>query len=111
MATFHKILGFQPFNPFKTLSIPNRKSWEAEVLRECSPPAKSQMSPVTCQVPGVRCQVSCVQCLIFIFFWGGGGWGWGCVDKVVELFGGGGVINGAYPYFFKKISSVSENNV
>ena len=40
------------------------------------------MSHVRCQVSGVRCQVSHV--------------------KVVELVGGGSVINGAYPVQFKK---------
>ena len=49
------------------------------------------MSCVMCQVSGVTCQVLRVRChmsffLLLLFF-----------DKVVELVGGGSVINGAYP--------------
>ena len=42
-----------------------------------------QVSGVRCQVSGVSCQVSGVTCIFFY--------------KVVELVGGGSVINGAYP--------------
>ena len=53
----------------------------------------SQCDTVTCHVAHIRCQVSVVRCnesylkkkMIF-----------GGVDKVVELVGGGFVINGAY---------------
>ena len=47
------------------------------------------MSGVKCQVSGVRCQVSGVRWPVSgvtIFFY-----------KLVELVGGGSVINGAYP--------------
>ena len=48
-------------------------------------------SCVTCQVPGVRFQVSGVRCQVsgVTFFLAGVG------DKVVELVGGGSVINRA----------------
>ena len=58
-------------NIFKVLSIPNHKSWKAEILRECSPPTMCHMSRVTCR--------------IFL------------LDKVVELVGGGSVIDADYP--------------
>ena len=48
------------------------------ILREYSPPTISQMSQVACHVSGVTCNTC--------FFY-----------KVVELFGGGSVTNGAYP--------------
>ena len=35
-------------NIFKILSIPNHKSWEADILRECSPPTMCHMSHVKC---------------------------------------------------------------
>ena len=80
-------------NIFKVLSIPNHKSWGAELLRECSPPTMCHMSRVICHVSCVRCQVSGVTCQVsdffnfkFLFFY-----------KVVGLVGGGSVINGAYP--------------
>ena len=56
------------FRIFKTLSIPNRKRWRADILRECSPPTMCQISRVTCQVSGVMCQVSCVRCQVSHFF-------------------------------------------
>ena len=40
------------FRIFKTMLIPNHKSWRAEILRECSPPHY-----VRCQVSGVRCHM------------------------------------------------------
>ena len=49
-------------NLFKDLSIPNHKSWGAEILRECSPPTMCHMSRVICHVSGVTCQVSGVTC-------------------------------------------------
>ena len=58
-------------------------------MRECSNP-----TCVTCHVSGVRCQVSDFSCCdshfldLFVS------------DKVVELVGGGSVINGAYPVKF-----------
>ena len=38
------------FRIFKTLSISNCKGWEAEILRECSPPTMCHMSRVKCHV-------------------------------------------------------------
>ena len=50
------------------------------------------MSGVRCQVSGVRCQVSGVRCqVIFLDFF---------FYKLLELVGGGSVINGAYPVYF-----------
>ena len=46
------------------------------------------MSCVRCQVSGVKCHVSGVKCHFFFLF---------SSDKVLELVGGGSVINGAYP--------------
>ena len=48
------------FRVFKTLSIANRMSWGAELLRACSPPTICHMSRVTCQLSHVRFQLSCV---------------------------------------------------
>ena len=82
-------------NIFVVLSIPNHKSWGAELLRECSLPTMFHMSRVICHLSGVICQVSRVRCHIsgvtsqvslFLFFY-----------KMVELFGGGSVINEADP--------------
>ena len=53
------------------LSIPNRKGWGAEILRECL--------HVTCHV------------LHFFFSF---------LDNELELVGGGSVIDGAYPVLF-----------
>ena len=50
------------FRIFQTLFIPNRKSWAAEILRDCSPPTMCHMSHFTCNVSYVRCQVSHVRC-------------------------------------------------
>ena len=71
------------FRIFKTLSIPSRKSWGPEILRECStqPCATCHVSHVKCQMWGVRCQVFFLQC-------GGATWG------------GGSVIHGAYTVYF-----------
>ena len=59
-------------NIFKALSIPNHKSWGANILRECLTPTICHMSRVKCYVSGVRCQVSGVRChmsgVIYIFF-------------------------------------------
>ena len=43
------------FRIFKTLSIPNSKSWGAKILRECSTPTMWHMSCVTCYVSRVTC--------------------------------------------------------
>ena len=43
---------------FKTLSIPNRKSWEAEIQREWS-------TPTMCHIVCVTYHMSCVTCKIF----------------------------------------------
>ena len=72
------------FRIFKTMSIPNRKSWGAEILRECSPPT---MLHVGCQVSGVRCKVSGVKSQIE-FVW------------VMGLVGRGSVIHGANPSIY-----------
>ena len=82
---------------FNIPSLQNRKSLEANILREGSSLANCWMSHVTCHVSHVRCHVSLVRILLniyiflylFIFllllF----------SDKVVNLFGWGSVINGA----------------
>ena len=46
-------------------------------------PTMSHMSNARCHMSGVTCHVSCVMCQVFF-------------DKVMELVGGGSVINGAY---------------
>ena len=51
------------------------------------------MSRVRCHLSGILCQVFCVRChMSYIYFF----------YKVVELVGGGSVINGAYPVQFMK---------
>ena len=64
----------------------------------------SQVSGATCQVSGVRCQVSVVRCQVsgvtckkimlyfFVCF----------CDDLLELYGGGSVINRALYFFFYK---------
>ena len=57
---------------FKTLFIPNRKSWEAEVLKECSPPTMCHMTYATCHMSWVMCIfifIFCKQILTLNFFW------------------------------------------
>ena len=54
-------------------------------------------SHVTCHVSHVMCNVSCV--IIYIFF----------LHKVLELVGGGSVINGAYPVLFNITLAISYN--
>ena len=49
------------------------------------------MSHVMCHMSSVRWQVSGVKCHSFLV----------CVDKMVELVGGGSLINGAYPVYIK----------
>ena len=73
------------FRIYKTLSIPNHKSWGAEIWGECSFPTMWHMSHVTYHMTHVTCHVLGVKCHIFLY------------DKVVEVVGGGCVINGAYP--------------
>ena len=57
------------------------------------------MSRVTCHVSRVTCHLALVIffifCFLFYFFFSQN-----FLDKVVELVGGGGVINGAYPVYF-----------
>ena len=53
------------------------------------------MSGVTCQVSRVRCQMSGVMYHVFVLFFL-----LLCLDKFVELVGGGSVINEAYPFYF-----------
>ena len=60
------------FRIFKTLPIPNRKSWEAEILRECSPATMCHMSCVTCHLSHVWCCMS----FFFIFFLQSDGASW-----------------------------------
>ena len=62
-------------------------------MRECPPPPPCVTCPgsiVTFRISGVTCQVSHVRCHMHFFY------------KVVELVGGGSVINGAYPVFFDR---------
>ena len=93
------------FRLFKTLSIPNRKSWGATIMREYSHP--HHVSHVMCHLSCVMCHVSCVTfhlsvvtyqvshdiCqrsqFFFIFFY-----------NVLELIGAACVINGAYSIIF-----------
>ena len=49
------------FRIFKTLTIPNLKSWGAEILRECSRRTMCHMSCTRCQVSGVRCHMPGVR--------------------------------------------------
>ena len=56
------------------------------------------MSHVISPVSGVRCQVSGVRCQVYFF-------NFFCMDKVVDLVGGGSVITGPTP------SSLYENIV
>ena len=55
------------FRIFKTLYIPNNKSWGADFLRECSP---HYVSSVSYHVSGVRCHMTGVTCniIILLFF-------------------------------------------
>ena len=69
---------------FKTPSLPNHMSQEPEVLRESAPPSMCHMSRVTCHMSCVTCHVSHVACIFCLF----------CFYKLVELLGGGSVING-----------------
>ena len=67
---------------------PNHKTQRAEILREGSPPPTCHMSPVTYHMSCVTCHVSHVTYFISFF------------SNVMKLFGGGSVINGAYPVLF-----------
>ena len=49
-------------NIFKTLSIPNRKSQGAEILRQCSSHTMCHVSCVMCHLSLVTCHVSYVTC-------------------------------------------------
>ena len=42
-------------------------NWEAEILRESSPPTMCHMSRVTCHVSRVMCQVSRIRCQVYLF--------------------------------------------
>ena len=85
------------YGPATSLHL-NRLSYGAYILI-CLPPTKCHMSCVMCHVSGVRCQMSdvtchmsCVRCQVSHVK---------ChMDKVVELVGGGSVINEAYPVQF-----------
>ena len=55
------------------------------------------MSHVMCQLSRVRCHVSGVTCNHFFLFFFSSFF----IDKVLELVGGGSVINGANPSSFK----------
>ena len=65
---------------FRTPSLPNRKSYGAEILREGSPPplVMSHMSHVMCHVSKVRCHM----CFVLLF-----------LDQVMKLVGGESVFN------------------
>ena len=62
-SIIHLVILF--FRIFKILSIPNLKSWEAEILRECSLLTMCHMSCVTCHMSHVSCQISSVKCHYF----------------------------------------------
>ena len=74
----------------------------AEILRECSPPQMCHVSRVMCHVSCVTCHVLRVTChvSIFLIFF---------LDKVVNLIGGGSVINGAYPVQFTILTRKTQN--
>ena len=67
-------------------------------MRECSHPQTCHVSRVTCHVSRVTCHVSRVRFFFFFF------------DKVVELIGGGSVINGATPSSFPTILTLPEQH-
>ena len=46
---------------FNILSVSNRKSWGAEIERECSPPTMCHTSCVSCHMSCVMCQLSGVR--------------------------------------------------
>ena len=65
-------------NIFKLLSLPNRKSWGAAILRERSPPppVMCHMSHVTCHmshVTGPMSQYINIYMYIFLLLFGQGG--------------------------------------
>ena len=54
-------------NIFKTLSLPNRKSQVADILKKCSLPTTCHMLLVICHMSHVLFQVSCIP--YKTFFW------------------------------------------
>ena len=77
-------------NTFKTLSIPNRKSWGARENVHPTLCVMCQVSCVTCHVSPVMCRLSHVKCNFFLY-------PEKKLDKMVKIVGGWSVINGAYP--------------
>ena len=58
---------------FITTSLPNLRSWRAEILRECLPPPTRHLSCGTCHVSCTICHVSLFSSFSFFFlppfFW------------------------------------------
>ena len=81
------------------LTHPIRKSQGAEILRERSSPTTCHMAHVICHMSHDTCHMSLVTCpmsfLNLPFF-----------DKVLELIGGGSVINGAYLVQFQQNQAI-----
>ena len=82
--------------PSKTVRAGELKFWENDQPTPC---VTCHVSHLRCQVSGVRGQVVYIYIYIYLFYFiyfflGGGG------AKVVELFGGGSVIDGAYHNYF-----------
>ena len=79
-------------NIFNQPSLPNPKSYGAELFREGSPPPPfmCHMLPVTSHLSLVTCRVSHFVKFFFVFIYL-------YSEKVVKLFAGGSVINRAYP--------------
>ena len=71
MKTKFDSLGETSFslNIFQTLSIPNRKSQGAEILRECSSDTMCHVSCVMCHVSLIMCHMSPVTCHMSLFFY------------------------------------------
>ena len=70
---------------------------EPEILREFSPPTTCNVLHVTYWVSCVISHVLHVRCPILLS-------SSSFLDKVVELVGGGSVMNGAYPVYLIKIA-------
>ena len=75
------------FRIFETLSIPNRNSWEAEMLGKCSPTppwVTCHVSHVTCQMSHIPCHMWRVKFNFFFFFY---------LDKVNGAIRGEGLLS------------------
>ena len=79
------------------MCIPNLMSYVAEDLRKCSSPTMCCMSCVTCHVSCFMCHMSHVYFNVYIFY------------KVMELGGGGSIINRAYPSSLQLINHTKIN--